>query len=101
VQADQGTLRSGDMLCDPAFFFDARLNGSAFEAGFSHRYVAHPFRTHFMKMPSSGSEDFSITSWFGGGGFRVAAQSEHFLCRRGPAPRPSERTREIAGNRLP
>ncbi len=38
--------RAGDMLCDPAFFFDAHLNGSPFDYGFSHHYVSHAFRTH-------------------------------------------------------
>ncbi|HVJ14235.1 MAG TPA: hypothetical protein VM686_02295 [Polyangiaceae bacterium] len=37
--------RGGDMLCDPAFFFDAHLNGPAFDYGFSHHYVSHAFRT--------------------------------------------------------
>lgn len=40
-----GPLAAGSMLCDPAFFFDAHLNGTPFE-DFSHEYVAHAFRTH-------------------------------------------------------
>jgi hypothetical protein len=38
--------RKGDMICDPAFFFDAHLNGAALDFGFSHRYLSHAFRTH-------------------------------------------------------
>lgn len=50
---------AGDMLCDPAFFFDAHLNGKPFDAAYSHRYVSHAFRTHTAVV-----RDFSAASAF-------------------------------------
>jgi hypothetical protein len=88
------------MLCDPAFFFDARLNGPAFESGFSHRYVSHSFRTHFLAAADVATKSPPITRLFGGE-LRVAEKGQHFLCRRGPAIGADEPSGQIAGNRLP
>jgi len=89
-EADRGPLRSGDMLCDPAFFFDARLNGAAFASGYSHRYVSHAFRTHFMaeaiQGPARHAALFPGLSHLWGRGLKLAEKrSEHSLCR--PEPR--------------
>ncbi|HEV8248137.1 MAG TPA: hypothetical protein VGP93_20320, partial [Polyangiaceae bacterium] len=91
--ADRAPVRSGDMICDPAFFFDAHLNGSPFDFGFSHHYVSQPFRTHVVteRDPENAAEH---SGWyvlspelayrpqalrFGG------ETSEHSLCRREPS----------------
>ena len=58
---DRGPVRAGDMLCDPAFFFDAHLNGPEFDGKFSHVYLSNAFRTH--SMPVSGSLKPSDGSW--------------------------------------
>lgn len=87
-ERDQGPLRSGDMICDPAFSFDARLNGPAFDAGFSHRYVAHAYRTHFLiDETESGSQPYALAQILGPSrrGLRLGGlRSEHSLCRPGP-----------------
>jgi hypothetical protein len=54
--ADDGQVFAGDMLCDPAVFFDAHLNGTPFNSGFSHNYTTHPFRTHMAEVLAARSD---------------------------------------------
>jgi hypothetical protein len=89
-EADRGPLRSGDMLCDPAFFFDARLNGAAFRSDYSHHYVSHAFRTHFMaealERPARQAAVLPGLKQLWSRGFELAEpRREHSLCR--PEPR--------------
>ncbi|HLP40548.1 MAG TPA: hypothetical protein VK465_03490, partial [Fibrobacteria bacterium] len=44
--SDDGPVYAGAMLCDPAAFSDTHLDGDGFDAGFSHDYVGHAYRTH-------------------------------------------------------
>ena len=54
---NDGEVYSGDMLCDPAYFFDAHLNGDAFGSdGFSHTYVNHIYRTHQIRITQARSD---------------------------------------------
>lgn len=54
--ADDGQVFAGDMFCDPAMFFDAHLNGTPFDSGFSHAYVEHPYRTHSVQVFQARSD---------------------------------------------
>lgn len=47
---NDGQVFSGDLFCDPALFFDARLDVAAFGDEFSHTYVSHPYRTHVIQI---------------------------------------------------
>lgn len=54
---NDGEVYSGDMLCDPAYFFDTHLNGDAFGSdGFSHTYVNHIYRTHQIRITQARSD---------------------------------------------
>ncbi|HLP40318.1 MAG TPA: hypothetical protein VK465_02320, partial [Fibrobacteria bacterium] len=48
--SNDGPAYAGDMLCDPAVFFDTHLNGVGFDEGVSHKYVDHAYRTHTVEV---------------------------------------------------
>jgi hypothetical protein len=48
--ANDGQVFAGDMLCDPALFFDTHFNGAPFDSDFSHEYVSHTYRTHYVQV---------------------------------------------------
>ncbi len=80
---EESPLRRGDMICDPAFFFDAHLNGTPFDSGFSHAYVSHAFRTHL----GSEGEPAPAPLAYRPHGFQLAERvEEHSLCRPHSAP---------------
>ncbi len=84
---DNTPVRRGDMLCDPAFFFDAHLNGAAFGAGFSHEYVSHAFRTHV----AAQGEFAPMPLAYRPRGFELAEPTpEHSLCRPSPSQQDGE-----------
>jgi len=47
---------AGDSICDPAKFFDVHLNGTPFDAEFSHTYVNHIYRTHSVEILGARSD---------------------------------------------
>ncbi len=61
---DDGEVFAGSLLCDPALLFDVHFGGSAFDTGFSHRYVSHPYYTHALDLFSVVSDE--NRDWLGG-----------------------------------
>jgi hypothetical protein len=99
---ESGPVAAGAMLCDPAFFFDAHLNGAPFD-DFSHVYVAHPFRTHELsaeyskRRPSTQSPSLAAAFSFRPSVFtRSGTATSNSYCR--PSARSPEP--ESAGNRV-
>ncbi len=92
---ETGPVAAGDMLCDPAFFFDAHLNGAAFD-DFSHVYLAHPFRTHQAGSDRPGQQRSERAYSLAAASYRPEAfalsssAGSHSYCRPGSRPAAQE-----------